>query len=111
MPHTSATRRHTTERTAGADPVDIATVRALWCALHPDAAVRTVVDELVAETRERPDVLREAMRRLQSGRLERSTWVIEPALAVLETALAETGPAPASAVTKGPGAALATDRG
>jgi hypothetical protein len=90
MPNSSRSATRTRSNMVAADPVDIATVRALWCALHPDAAVRDIVDELVTEARDRPDVLREAMRRLRSGRLERSTWVVEPALAVLETALAET---------------------
>jgi hypothetical protein len=96
MPHTPTTTPRSPGSTARPDPVDIATVRALWCALHPDAPVRTIVDDLVAGACGHPDVLQEAMRRLQSGRLERSTWVVAPALAVLETALAEAAAEPAT---------------
>lgn len=74
----------------GADPVDVATVRALWCALHPDAPVGTIVDELVDLAAGRTEVIQQAMHRIRSGRLERSAWVNGPALAVLELALAKT---------------------
>jgi hypothetical protein len=105
MPQTSATTPRISARVAAADPVDIATVRALWCALHPEASVRPIVDDLVAGTGGRPEVLEEAMRRLQSGRLERSTWVIEPALAVLEMARTELGTPAHHRGTNDPGAA------
>ena len=90
MTHRPSTATRSGSSVIAADPVDVATVRALWCALHPDAAISEVVNELVTEARDHPEILQEAMRRLQSGRLERSTWVIQPALAVLEAALAET---------------------